>query len=102
MVRKSVVAILMMSALVATGDGDARISIVLPQKPTLSEQFAAKGLRDGLLSYRARVAQTSGDEAAFQAAFSALVEYRASVEADNVCGWAYFADVESTHAGWPH
>ena len=64
--------------------------------------FLRKGLRDGLLSYRARVAQKSGDEAAFQAAFSALVEYRASVEADNVCGWAYFADVESTHAGWPH
>jgi hypothetical protein len=32
----------------------------------------------------------------------AIVEYRASVEADNVCGWAHFADVESVHAGWPH
>lgn len=65
-------------------------------------EFLRKGLRDGLLSYRARVAQKSGDEAAFKAAFSALVEYRASVEADNICGWAYFADVESIFAGWPH
>ncbi len=64
--------------------------------------FLRKGLHDGLLTYRTRVAQKSGDEAAFMAAFNAMVEYRASVEADNVCAWAWFADVEDELAGWPH
>ena len=64
--------------------------------------FLRKGLRDGLLTFRARIAQKSGDKAAFDAAFKAMVDYRASVEADNVCAWAWFADMEEEVAGWPH
>ena len=73
-----------------TGDAQARVG------------FLRKGLRDGLLTYRTRVAQKSGDAQAFQTAFKTLIDYRASVEADNVCAWAWFADSEDTHAGWPH
>ena len=65
-------------------------------------EFLRKGLHDGLLTYRTRKAQKSGDKKAFEAAFKAMVDYRASVEADNVCAWAWFADVEENHAGWPH
>ena len=64
--------------------------------------FLQKGLRDGLLTFRTRVAQKSGDKAAFAAAFKALTDYRASVEADGVCAWSWFADSEQSHAGWPH
>lgn len=64
--------------------------------------FLQKGLRDGLLTFRTRVAQKSGDKAAFAAAFKTLTDYRASVEADGVCAWAWFADSEQSHAGWPH
>ena len=65
-------------------------------------EFLRKGLHDGLLTYRTRVAQKGGDEEAFKAAFKAMTDYRASVEADNVCAWSWFADVEDTLAGWPH
>ena len=65
-------------------------------------EFLRKGLRDGLLTFRTRVAQKGGDQAAFDAAFSEMVNYRASVEADNVCAWAWFADMEEEVAGWPH
>ena len=65
-------------------------------------EFLRKGLRDGLLTYRTRVAQKSGDKAKFAEAFRTLVDYRASVEADGVCAYAWFADAEDTHAGWPH
>lgn len=64
--------------------------------------FLRKGLKDGLLTYRVRVAQKKGDVEAFRAAFENMVKYRASVEADNVCGWAWFADAEDRQAGWPH
>ena len=64
--------------------------------------FLRKGLRAGLLTYRTRVAQKSGDDAAFRSAFSAMVDYRASVEAEGICSWAVFADREQTMAGWPH
>ncbi len=73
-----------------TGDAQARVG------------FLRKGLRDGLLTYRTRVAQKSGNDQAFKTAFKTLIDYRASVEADNVCAWAWFADSEDTHAGWPH
>jgi len=74
----------------ATGTEHARVA------------FLRKGLRDGLLTYRTRVAQKSGDEAAFKKAFQTLTDYRASVEADLVCAFAYFADQEWELAGWPH
>lgn len=61
-----------------------------------------KGLHDGLLTYRTRKAQKSGDKKAFEAAFKMMIDYRASVEDDNVCAWAWFADTEDNHAGWPH
>ena len=65
-------------------------------------EFLRKGLHDGLLTYRTRVAQKSGDETAFQTAFRTMIDYRAQVEADNVCAWAWFADTEWSQAGWPH
>lgn len=43
-----------------------------------------------------------GGKITFEAAFKTMIDYRASVEADNVCAWAWFADVEENHAGWPH
>ena len=64
--------------------------------------FLCKGLRDGWLTYRVRVAQKSGDDAAFRAAFAKLVDYRAKVEADLICAFAWFADQEDALAGWPH
>ena len=65
-------------------------------------EFLRKGLHDGLLTYRTRVAQKSGNQKAFEAAFKAMVDYRSSIEADNVCAWAWFADAEENYAGWPH
>jgi hypothetical protein len=65
-------------------------------------EFLRKGLHDGLLTYRTRVAQKSCNQKAFEAAFKAMVDYRSSIEADNVCAWAWFADTEENHAGWPH
>ena len=64
--------------------------------------FLRKGLADGRLTYRARVAQKSGDKAAFTAAFKTLVDYRASVEADGICGFNGVAFREATGAEWPH
>ena len=65
-------------------------------------EFLRKGLKDGLLTYRTRVAQKTGDAAAFKAAFKNLVEYRASIEADCVLELAYFCDMEASYSGWPH
>ena len=65
-------------------------------------EFLRKGLHDGLLTYRTRVAQKSGNETAFKAAFDAMVGYRAEVESEGICAWGYFARVEADHAGWPH
>ena len=65
-------------------------------------EFLRKGLADGRLTYRARVAQKSGDKKAFAAAFKTLVDYRASVEADGVCGFNGVAFREATGAEWPH
>ena len=71
-------------------------------KERLRVSFLRKGLTDGLLTYRTRVAQKSGDYTAFRAAFKTLVDYRSSIEAENICAWAVFADREQTMAGWPH
>ena len=65
-------------------------------------EFLRKGLRNGLLTYRTRVAQKGGDKAAFQQAFRNLVEYRASIENDGVCAWASGTKREHSSAGWPH
>lgn len=65
-------------------------------------EFLRKGLKDGLLTYRTRVAQKSGDEKAFDTAFQTLLEYRASVEAEHVCDWSWHADMEFSYGGWPH
>lgn len=65
-------------------------------------EFLRKGLCASLLLYRTRVAQKGGDEAAFRAAFGKLVDYRASVEADFICAWTWFAEREAKFAGWPH
>lgn len=64
--------------------------------------FLRKGLKDGLLTYRTRVAEKSGDKAAFETAFKTMLDYRASVEADGICSWAWHTDMEQAHAGWPH
>lgn len=65
-------------------------------------EFLRKGLKDGLYTYRTRVAQKTGDAAVFKAAFKDLVEYRASIEADNVLELAHFCDMEASYSGWPH
>lgn len=65
-------------------------------------EFLRKGLRNGLLTYRTRVEQKSGDKAAFHKAFRDLVEYRASIENDGVCAWAGGTKREYSYAKWPH
>ena len=65
-------------------------------------EFLRKGLRNGLLTYRTRVAQKSGNKAEFQKAFRNLIEYRASIENDGVCAWAVGTKREYSCAGWPH
>ena len=67
----------------------------------MSETINTKAFRS--LSYGLYIVSAkSGDKAAFDAAFKVMVDYRASVEADNVCAWAWFADMEEEVAGWPH
>lgn len=65
-------------------------------------EFLRKGLHNGLLTYRTRVAQKSGDDVAFKEAFKRLIEYRASIENDGVCAWASGTKREYSYAKWPH
>ena len=64
-------------------------------------EFLRKGLRNGLLTYRTRVAQKSGDDAAFKETFGKLIEYRASIENDGVCAWAS-GSMREYRQKWPH
>jgi len=73
-------------------------------------EFLRKGLRDTELGRNCRIAQKASDadpddkakKAAYDAAFKALVDYRASVEGDFVCDYAHHADWERMFVGWPH
>ena len=64
-------------------------------------EFLRKGLHNGLLTYRTRVAQKSGDDVAFKEAFKRLIEYRASIENDDVCAWAS-GSMREYRQKWPH
>ena len=59
-------------------------------------------MKDALLTRRVRVAQKSGDKAAFVAAFAEMTAYRASVEREGVANYGYLASSERYSAGWPH
>ena len=73
-------------------------------------EYLRKGLRDTELGRLCRIAQKASDaapddkakKAAYDAAFKALVDYRASVEGDFVCNYAHHADWERRFVGWPH
>ena len=71
--------------------------------------FLRKGLRNTELTRAVRIAQKewkkSGDEAkkkSFEAAFKAMNDYRASVEDDFVCNFAFTALNERNGMQWPH
>ena len=72
--------------------------------------FLRKGLRNVELTRAVRIAQTDwqksgGDEgkkAVFDAAFKAMNDYRASVEADFVCNFSDSARNERNGMQWPH
>lgn len=72
-------------------------------------EFLRKGLRDAELTRRTRIAEKAmkaspGDKAkaaAFDAAFKAMNDYRASVEDDFVCNFRYEARSE-LRMKWPH
>ncbi len=64
--------------------------------------FLAKGLEESLLTYRTRVAQKNGNDAAFKDAFERLSDYRAKVEADGICNLSFHCANERNVAGWPH
>ena len=72
--------------------------------------FLRKGLRDTELGRNCRIAQKASDEdpqdaakkAAYDAAYKALADYRASVEEDFVCDYAFHANWERLFVGWPH
>ena len=84
----------------AAGDGEVLARI----------EFLRKGLRDTELGRRCRIAQKASDadagnaakKAAYNAAYRALAEYRASVERDFVCDYAHHANWERYFVGWPH
>ena len=80
------------AARAAAGDADSERRIA----------FLRKGLKDALLTRRVRVAQKSGDKAAFAAAFAEMKAYRASVEREGVANYGYLATSERYSAGWPH
>ena len=73
-------------------------------------EFLRKGLRDTELGRNCRIAQKAraddpkdaAKKAAFDAAFKALVDYRASVEGDFVCNYSFHANWERLFVGWPH
>ena len=73
-------------------------------------EFLRKGLRDTELGRQCRIAQKAhaadpkdaAKKAAFDAAFKALVDYRASVEGDFVCDYSFHANWERLFVGWPH
>ena len=73
-------------------------------------EFLRKGLRDTELGRNCRIAQKASaadpkdaaKKAAFDAAFKALVAYRASVEGDFVCNYSFHANWERLFVGWPH
>ena len=69
-----------------------------------------KGLRNAELTRAVRIAQKewlgsggdAGKKAAFDAAFRAMNDYRASVEGDFVCNFADSARSERNSMQWPH
>lgn len=65
-------------------------------------RFLAEALRESLLAYRARVAQESGDRAAFDEAFRTLVDYRRKIETHGVCNWSSQCKDERNAAGWDY
>jgi len=73
-------------------------------------EFLRKGLRDTELGRNCRIAQKASDadpkdkdkKAAYDAAYKALADYRASVEGDYVCDYAHHANWERLFIGWPH
>jgi len=72
--------------------------------------YLRKGLRDAELTRKVRLAQkalkadpgNAAKQAAFDAAFKAMNDYRASVEDDLVCNFKSAARRELTALGWPH
>ena len=73
-------------------------------------EFLRKGVRDTELGRLCRIAQKASEEdpgnavkkSAYDAAFKALADYRASVEGDFVCDYAHHANWERLFIGWPH
>lgn len=64
--------------------------------------YLRKGIRASDLARRTRIAQKSGDKAAFAAAFKAMNDYRAQVEGDFIADFSGFASLERAQLGWPH
>ena len=72
--------------------------------------FLRKGVRDTELGRLCRIAQKASEaapkdaarKAAYDAAFRALTDYRASVEGDFVCNYRHHAEWERRFVGWPH
>ncbi|OGV49868.1 MAG: hypothetical protein A2017_13410 [Lentisphaerae bacterium GWF2_44_16] len=79
---------------------------------TLAEKrvsFLEKGLTDAELTAATRAVQskyekeeTEENKKVFEAAFKKLVDYRGSVEADNVCNFGYMAFREMSGSAWKH
>lgn len=73
-------------------------------------EFLRKGLRDTELGRLCRIAQKASGadpknkekKAAYDAAFKAMTDYRASVEDDFVCDYSHHANWERMFVGWPH
>lgn len=73
-------------------------------------EFLRKGLRDTELTRKVRIAQKAyladkrnpAKKAAFDAAFKAMNDYRASIEGDAVCNFNTAAFREWAALGWPH
>ena len=92
-------AILADAARAADGDADARARVA----------FLQKGLEDARLTrethaaYKAMKAEkTPANNAAFEAAFKAMRDYRASIEADDVANYDVHARNEAYGMSWPH
>jgi len=62
--------------------------------------FLRRGVLDAHNTYRTRVAQKSGDQAAFKKALAEMDAYRASVEVEGVCQWYWTATREASGSGW--
>ena len=82
----------------SVGEGDISGSMRIGMR--LFDGMREKPLPDGFVGFRDAAARTDAKRAAFDVAFRELLDYRASIEADDVANYDCFARAESAGLGW--